>query len=146
MKKVLLIVAFLALTAVASNATLRPRWVVPVNQVGQADSVALPCEPKTINAADNTAVTPLLALGEAGAVYWVNIDKAATAGDYAVLRDSATANTTSTALVKFANDSTTASKMVVLNPPMQFSNGLSVNVSSQTTGVTVCVREADGGL
>lgn len=146
MKKVLLIIGFLAFTAMVSNATLRPRWVVPTNQNGQTESVALPCEPKTINAADNTAVTPLLALGEAGAVYWVNIDKAATAGDYVVLRDSATANTSSTALVKFANESTTASKMIPLNPPMQFSNGLSVNVSSQTTGVTVCVREADGGL
>lgn len=146
MKKVLLIIGFLALTAVASNATLRPRWVVPTNQNGQTESTALPCEPKTINAADNTAVTPLLVLGEAGAVYWVNIDKAATAGDYVVLRDSATANTSSTAMAKFANASTTGSVFIKLDPPAQFNNGLSVNVSSQTTGVTVCVREADGGF
>lgn len=146
MKKALIITAFLAFTAMASDAALKMRWVQPVNQQGQTEQYALPCEPKVIVAAHLTAVTPLLALGEAGAVYWINVDKAATAGDYAVLRDSATANTSSTPLINVANASTTGSLFVQFNPPMQFSNGLSVNSSTQTVGVTVCVREADGGL
>lgn len=144
MKKVILVLAFLVFSAVASDAALKMRWVKPVNQQGQTDAQALPCEPKTIVAAANTAITPLLAVSEAGAVYWINIDKAATAGDYVVLRDSATANTSSTAIVKFANASTTGSVFVKLDPPMQFTNGLSVDVSSQTTGVTVCVRKLNG--
>jgi len=145
MKKVLAIVAFLLFSTLAVDASLRYRWTMPTNQSGQTDMFALPCEPETIVAAAG-AVVPLLALNEAGAVYWVSMDKAGTAGDYVVFRDSATANTSSTSFFTFSQDSTTAGKMVQFEPPMAFVNGLSVNVSSQTMGVTVCVRQADGGI
>ena len=143
--KVVLIVSFLLFSSIAASAALKFRWVMPVNQIGVTDSYALPCEPETINSAAG-AVVPLLALGEAGAVYWVSMDKAGTAGDYVVFRDSATANTTSTAFFTYSQASTTGGQKVEFDPPMAFDNGLSVNVSSQTMGVTVCVRQADGGI
>lgn len=140
--KSMIILVALLFVSMGATAALRFRWMQPVNQNGVADSYALPCEPITVN----TSTSPVQALGEPGAVYWIEMDKAATAGDYIVLRDSATANTSSTALLTYANDSTTGGKMVQFNPPMAVSYGLSVNVSTTGTNATVCVRQADGGL
>lgn len=143
--KALAIAAFVFAFAVTGFATTRNRYQVPVDQNGQGDHYALPCTPKYIAAAENTAVTPLLALDEAGIVYWAAITPA-TAGDYVVFRDSATANTSSTAFAQLEAPTVTASSFIQFEPPMSVVNGLSVNVSSQTTSVTVCVREADGDL
>lgn len=130
--------------AVQSYATTRNSYMVPVNQTGETDSYALPCTPKYIAAATG-AVAPLLALDEAGMVYWVSF-QAVTAADYVVLRDSATANASSTAFATLTSLAVTDTKMIQFNPPMAVVNGLSINVSSQTMTATVCVREADGDL
>ena len=149
--KLFTLVAFLVFTSLAGNAAMRYRWQTPVNQSGQPDSFALPCEPVKLLATAGGALatygvgksTPL---AEAGAVYWAIIDKASTAGDYITFRDSATANSTSASILVIANESATGSKLVQFNPPLALVNGLSIDTSTASTGVTVCVREADGGI
>ena len=143
--KGILLAVILAFSSIAVTAAVRYNWVVPVNQKGEADTYALPCTVVRTEAATG-AVVPVSALAVGGAAYWISLDKAATAGDYAILRDSATANATSTASIKVANASTTGSSMVQFNPPMRVLNGISIDVSSQTTGATVCVRRNDGGI
>ena len=148
-KKNLVLAGLFALTAfgmaIQSFATTRNSYMVPVNQTGAPDTYALPCTPKHISAVANSAVVPLLALDEAGMVYWVSF-QAVTAADYVVLRDSATANASSTELWRGTSLAVTDTKMIQFNPPMAVVNGLSINVSSQTMVATVCVREADGDL
>lgn len=149
--KMFVLLGFLVFTSLAASAAMRYRWQTPVNQMGGADSFALPCEVVTLSTKTATAlgvwgVTKSTALAEAGAVYWLNIDPAATAGDYIVLRDSATANYTSTPLIKLANSATTASTLIRFDPPIYVSNGLSIDASTAATGASVCVREADGGI
>jgi len=78
-------------------------------------------------------------------VYWVALTPA-TAGDYVVFRDSGTANSSSTAFLNVLAPTITATTLIQFNPPIAVVNGLSVNVSSQTSNATVCVREADGDL
>jgi len=143
--KVLLLAVFLVSFTVTSYATTRNRYEVPVNQAGVTDSYALPCTPKYIAAVHQSAVVPLLALDEAGMVYWIAITPA-TAGDYVVFRDSGTANSTSTAFLNTLAPTITATTLIQFDPPISVTNGLSVNVSSQTSNATVCVREADGDL
>lgn len=143
--KSLVIVALVVFSTIAGYAGTRSSYQVPVNQTGAADSFALPCTPKHVSAVANSAVVPLLALDEAGIVYWVTF-QAVTAADYVVLRDSATANTSSTELWRGTSLAVTDTKQIQFDPPMYVSNGLSVNVSSQTMNMTVCVREADGDL
>ena len=147
--KNLVLAALFALTAfgmaIQSYATTRNRYMVPVNQAGVTDSYALPCKPSTTLAAANTAITPVASLDEAGMVYWVAITPL-TADDYVVLRDSATANTTSTELMRVSGHVAATTVLINFNPPLAVTNGLSINVSSQTTTATVCVREADGDL
>jgi len=130
--------------AVQSYATTRNWYNVPVNQNGVTDTYALPCTPKYVAGAAG-AVTPLLAIDEAGMVYWVAITPI-TAGDYVTFRDSDTANTSSTAFLIVEAPTVTETTMFPFNPPMAVSNGLSVDISSQTSTFTVCVREADGDL
>lgn len=126
-------------------ATARNRYEVPVNQQGVTDSYALPCVPKSIPVTGTTSGGKLAALDEAGMVYWIMITPSV-AGDYAVLRDSATANTSSTLFATILAPTITATTMVQFNPPIAVSNGLSVDLSSATDHATVCVREADGDL
>lgn len=145
MNKSLILALTLIVFASFGYAGTRNRWMVPVNQTGATDTYALPCSPVTINVAQNTAVTPVLALSEAGMVYWAAIVPA-TAGDYLVFRDSATANTSSTALATFEAPTITDTKFIQFDPPIAVANGLSINVSSQTTSAVVCVRYADGDL
>jgi len=143
--KSLVLVAFLIFGTITGYAATRNVYQVPLNQKGDADSYALPCTVIAVAAAANTAVTAVQALDEAGMVYWLTISPA-TAGDYVVLRDSGTANTSSTAIGSFKASSTNATTVIQFNPPIAVSNGLSINVSSQTTSAVVCVREADGDL
>lgn len=136
--------------AVQSYATTRNRYMVPVNQQGITDSYALPCTPSALIGTAATAVTVYgvgksTPLAEAGMVYWVAVTPV-TAGDYVVLRDSATANSTSTAFLTVMAPTITATTLVQFNPPIAVTNGLSINQSSGTTNVTVCVRSADGDL
>ena len=142
--KVLLLAVFIASFSLTAYATTRNSYQVPVNQTGATDSYALPCTPKYIAAATGDVV-PLLALDEAGVVYWVALTPA-TAGDYVVFRDSGTANSSSTAFLNVLAPTITATTLIQFNPPIAVVNGLSVNVSSQTANATVCVREADGDL
>lgn|SRR3990167_751662 len=132
--------------AIQSFAATRNRYMVPVNQNGITDSYALPCTVVRSTTSTTGTTYGTRALDEAGAVYWLNLEAAATAGDYVVLRDSATANTSSTVGLRIANSATTASLFVRFNPPIAMINGLSVDVSTPAIGVTVCVREADGDL
>ena len=150
--KLFVLLGFLVFTSLAGNAAMRYRWQTPVNQLGGADSYALPCEVvaplvNTVNGALATyGVGKSTPLAQAGMVYWVNIEKAATAGDYVTFRDSATANSSSTGITSFANASITGSVLITFNPPIAVTNGLSINSSTGTLGVAVCVREADGGI
>jgi hypothetical protein len=144
-QKALLLAALVMCFSVGSFAGDRHSFVVPVNQSGITDSYALPCVPKYVAVVENSAVVPLLALDEGGIVYWAAITPA-TAGDYLVFRDSNTANSSSTAFLNVEAPTTTATSFIQFNPPIVVTNGLSVNVSSQTTQATVCVREADGNL
>lgn len=144
--KLLAVVALVVCFTIAGYAGTRNNFMVPVNQTGAADSFALPCTPKYVPVvAANAAVAPLLALDEAGMVYWVSF-QAVTAADYVVLRDTATANTTSTPILQAGVLAVTDNKILRFDPPMYVANGLSVNVSSGTMNATVCIREADGDL
>ncbi|MFA5795518.1 MAG: hypothetical protein WC980_10695 [Candidatus Brocadiia bacterium] len=151
-RKLGVLLGLLVLASLPGNAAMRYSWQTPVNQLGQADSYALPCEivaplVNTVGGALATyGVGKSTPLAQAGAVYWLNIEPAATAGDYVVFRDSATANSSSTAIAKFAQASTTGSVLISFNPPIAVANGLSINSSSGTLGVSVCIREADGGI
>ncbi len=148
--KSLVLTALLVFSTTVSFAGTRNRYEVPVNQTGVADSFALPCVPSALVATADTAVTVYgvgksTPLAEAGMVYWLAITPA-TAGDYVVMRDSATANSTSTQFLKVEAPTTTATTITYFDPPIAVTNGLSINVSSTTTEVTVCVRAADGDL
>ena len=146
MKKIVLLLAvFVSSFALTTYAATRNSYHVPVNQIGATDSYALPCTPKYIAAVADSDVVPLLALDEAGMVYWVALTPA-TAGDYVVFRDSGTANSSSTAFLNVSAPTVTATTLIQFNPPIAVVNGLSINVSSQTSNATVCVREADGDL
>jgi hypothetical protein len=142
--KVIVLVAFVFGFATLGFAGTRNRYEMPTNQLGQADTYHLPCVPKTINAATG-AIAPLLALDEAGIVFWAAVTPA-TAGDSLIFRDSDTANSSSTAFATFEAPTVTDTRIWVFDPPMAVVNGLSINVSSQTTSAVVCVREADGDL
>lgn len=142
-KAILLAVFIMSFTITGYTAT-RNRYQVPVNQAGATDTYALPCTPKHITGAAG-AVVPLLALDEAGVVFWVSFE-AVTAADYVVMRDSATANASSAEIFRGTSLAVTDTKTIQFDPPMSVTNGLSINVSSQTMNATVCVREADGDL
>ena len=149
--KSLVLVAFLIFSTIAGYAGTRNRYEVPVNQLGQGDTYALPCVPHKLVATANTAVTVYgvgksTPLAEAGVLFWAIVDKAATAGDYIVFRDSATANATATPFLILSNTDTTESALFQFNPPIAVTNGLSIDASTASTGVTVCVRAADGDL
>jgi hypothetical protein len=148
--KVLVLVTFLIFSSVSAYAGTRNRYEVPVNQQGVPDTYALPCTPSTLIGTANSAVTVYgvgksTPLAEAGMVYWVAITPV-TAGDYVVLRDSATANSTSTAFLTVMAPTVTSTSLFQFDPPIAVTNGLSINQSSGTTNVTVCVRAADGDL
>ena len=153
--KNLILATLFALTAfgmaIQSYATTRLGYTVPVNQNNVTDSYALPCTPKSIPVTGTTAGGKLAVLDEAGMVYWI-MYYPAVGGDYAIFRDSATANTTSTLFMTIntssaaAANTSTKSEMWQFNPPISVVNGLSVDLSSATDHATVCVREADGDL
>ena len=148
--KVLLLAVFIASFSLMSYAGTRNSYQVPVNQTGATDTYALPCTPSALIGTAATAITVYgvgksTPLAEAGMVYWVAITPV-TAGDYVVLRDSATANATSTAFMRVMAPTITATTLVQFNPPIAVVNGLSIDQSSGTTNVTVCVRAADGDL
>jgi hypothetical protein len=73
-----------------------------------------------------------------GQVYGVVVSSCANT-NYVVMRDSATANTSSTPIVTnwcFDSGATAAGSIMFKYPvPMQFTNGLSANVNSTLTGV-----------
>lgn len=142
--KGILLAALLVCFAFAASATTRSRYQVPVNQTGATDTYALPCTPKYLAGAAG-AVTPLLALDESGMVYWIAITPV-TASDYVVFRDSGTANASSTAFMRVTAVTAAKTEIFKFDPPIAVVNGLSVDISSQTSTFTVCVREADGDL
>ena len=142
--KSLVLVAFLIFSTIAGYAGTRNRYEVPVNQNGITDTYALPCTPKYVAGAAG-AVVPLLALDEAGMVYWIAITPV-TASDYVIFRDSATANTSSTPFLRVTAVTAASTELFKFDPPIVVNNGLSVDISSQTSTFTVCVREADGDL
>lgn len=149
-KTVLLLAVFITSFSLTLSAATRNSYHVPVNQIGGADSYALPCTPSALIATAATAGTVYgvglsTPLAEAGMIYWIAITPA-TAGDYVVFRDSATANSTSTAFLKVMAPTVTATTLTSFNPPIAVVNGLSIDQSSTTTNVTVCVRAADGDL
>jgi hypothetical protein len=148
--KLAVLVALIFCVSVTASAGTRNSYQVPVNQTGAADTYALPCTPSALIGTAATAVTVYgvgksTPLAEAGMVYWIAITPE-TAGDYVVLRDSATANSTSTAFLTVEAPTITATTLIQFNPPIAVTNGLSINQSSGTTNVTVCVRAADGDL
>jgi len=148
--KVLLLGALILSFSLNISAGTRASYQVPVNQTGSADTYALPCTPHALVATAATASTVYgvglsTPLAEAGMVYWIAITPA-TAGDYVVFRDSATANSTSTAFLTVEAPTITATTLTQFNPPIAVVNGLSIDQSSTTTNVTVCVRAADGDL
>lgn len=149
-KRVLLLGAMFLSFSLTVSAGTRNFYQVPVNQTGVTDTYALPCTPHALIATEATAATVYgvgksTPLAEAGIVYWIAITPA-TAGDYVVFRDSATANSTSTAFLMVEAPTITATTLIQFNPPIAVVNGLSINQSSGTTNVTVCVRAADGDL
>lgn len=144
--KALVLAAFVLSFSVLGYAGTRNWFQVPVNQTGAADSYSLPCVKYNMGSGTaGQATTPVLALDEVGMVYWVAVTPT-TDGDYVVFRDSGTANTTSAEFLRVKGDDITGTRYVQFDPPILVTNGLSVNVSSQTSHATVCVREADGDL
>ena len=80
-----------------------------------------------------------------GAVYAVWASSAAVT-DYVVLRDSATANTSSTAAIQ-VSPSATLNTQNTFDPPVQFNNGISVNAPATNRWTTViyeCGRVVQG--
>lgn len=149
-RKVLVLAGLLMCMSISAFAGSRHSYVVPVNQAGVTDTYALPCTPSALVSTDNTALTVYgvgrsTPLAEAGMIYWLAITPA-TAGDYVTFRDSNTANSSSTEFLRVEAPTITATTLWQFDPPMSVVNGLSINVSSSTTDVTVCVRQADGDL
>jgi hypothetical protein len=96
---------------------------------------------KTINF---SASASLLCKGP-GVVYSILTSTGAVT-DYVVLRDSATANTSSTVAVSFS-PSATLTQNITLDPPLQFKNGISVNAPATNSWELVtfdCGVEVEG--
>jgi len=143
--KSLVLAIFVLFLGSVSFAATKNHYTVPVNQQNIPDSYALPCTPVSIPATGTTSGGNIAALDEAGMVYWIALTPSV-AGDYAVFRDSDTANTSSTLFMTILAPTTTETMFVQFNPPIAVSNGLSVDLSSATDHATVCVRDADGDL
>jgi hypothetical protein len=79
-----------------------------------------------------TAVAPC---SGPGVVYSI-LTSSAAVGDFVVLRDSGTANTTSTIAAAISPSATLASQ-VTFDPPLQFKNGISINQPATNNWSTV---------
>jgi hypothetical protein len=134
MKKLLIaVIATLSLSAVAFAATRAPRDISG-NQLSSLDYLG--ADGCRFTSASSTNAT--LCENEAGMVYGVVVSSCAVS-NYVVLRDSATANTSSTPMLTVwcedsgaDEDGTMIHKLPV---PLKFGNGLSANMSSALTGV-----------
>jgi hypothetical protein len=125
MKKFLLLALVLSVGSVA-NASIRTakddlgHTIQNVNLVG-ADTCLV------------VTTTPVLCTSGAGFVYGVIASSVATT-DYLVIRDSATANTSSTMLVPSVWG-VVAGTVQTFPAPAKFTNGLSININNASTGV-----------
>lgn len=93
----------------------------------------------------NFSATAVLPCSGPGAVYSVIVSTGA-ATDYAVLRDSNTANTTSAIALSLAANTTNTAQLT-LDPPLQFTNGISFNVPATMNAASVvyeCGRVTQG--
>jgi hypothetical protein len=135
MKKFLLTVfAVLGLTAVASASVAAPKdsngQTLPTMDFVGADT----CR---VTASDST--NGKLCFTGKGFVYGVSVSSDA-ATNYALFRDSATANTSSTVSMVIWNDTTEADEggtlttVIALPAPAKFTNGLSVNLNAALPG------------
>ena len=133
-KKLLLTLVFLGLSVAHLQASVSPprgsdgKTLPTVDWVG-----AIPCSVDS-----STGTNAVLCASGRAVVYGVIISSVANT-HYMVLRDSATANTTSsTATIVFANGSNAnstgeASQMFRFTVPIRFTNGISVNLSNTPT-------------
>ena len=83
--------------------------------------------------------------GGPGVVYGIWSSTAAVT-DYVVLRDSGTANTSSTAAIRVSPSATLATQ-TTFDPPVQFVNGISINAPATTNWTTItyeCGRVIQG--
>src|SRR5580765_6587262 len=91
----------------------------------------------------NQSATAVLACKGPAAVYSVVASTGATT-DWVIIRDSGTANTSSTEYVRVPLSATLLTN-VTFDPPLQFRNGVSVNANATTANVLVTCETGGAG-